>query len=75
MIETVRRKDKAYEIGDKNPIKELRNVHDELNGAETEVGCLLYAGDKLVPPRSARPELLKIAHTTHLGEEVIWNNT
>ena len=57
MIETVRRKDKAYEIGKKNPLKELRNIHDELNIVETKAGCLLYVGDKLVPPRSARPEL------------------
>ena len=72
--ETVRKKVKAHEIGDKNPIKELRNVHEELNVVEKGAGCLLYAGYKLVPLRSARPELLKIAHTTHLGEEVIWSN-
>ena len=55
-------------------MKEFRNVHNELNVVETEAGCLLYAGDRLIPPKSARKELLEIAHTTHLGEEVIWTN-
>ena len=41
---------------------------------ESDTGCLLYAGDKLVPQKSARPELLKIAYMIHLGEEIVWNN-
>ena len=74
MIETVRRKDKAYEVGKDNPLKELRNVHDELHIVESDVGCLLFAGHKLVPPNSAKQELLKMRHKTHLGEGIIWSN-
>ena len=57
-----------------NPLREFSNIHNEFNMVETDVGALLYAGNKLIPPRSARKELLAIAHTTHLGEEVIWSN-
>ena len=54
--------------------EEQRNVHNELNMVGSEAGDLLYAGDKLVPPKSVRQELLNLTHTTHLGEDIIWSN-
>ena len=74
MIQTVQRKEKVHEVDKKNPLREFRNIHDELNVVKTEMGSLLYAGNKLIPPKSARKELLEISHTKHLGEEVIWCN-
>ena len=74
MLQTIQKKEKVHEIGKNNPLKEFRNMHGELNVIETEAGSLLYAGDRLIPPKSARKDLLEFAHTTHLGEEVIWRN-
>ena len=74
LIDTVRDKLKAHEGPKDHPLKELSRVHNELNIVESDAGELLYKGDKIVPPKSARQELLKLAHTTHLGEEIIWNN-
>ena len=48
MIERVRNKEKAYKVESDNPLKELSNIHNELNVVESEAGDLLYAGDKLV---------------------------
>ena len=74
MIETVRNKEKAYKVESDNPLRELSNVHNELNVVESEAGDLLYAGEKLLPPKSARQELLMLAHMTHLEKDIIWNN-
>ena len=45
MIQTVQRKEKVHEVDKNNPLRQFRNVHDEFNVIETEVGQLLIAGN------------------------------
>ena len=58
-------------------LEEVRNAKDKMSIEDTPEGEIVYinkkkVGQVVLPPKEARPELLKLAHGGHIGPQRMW---
>ena len=58
-------------------LQEVKDARDELSIEDTPEGEVIYVnkrkmGEVILPPKEARPELLKLAHGAHIGPQRMW---
>jgi hypothetical protein len=58
-------------------LQEVKHAKDELSIEETPAGEVIYiqrskVGQVILPPKEARPELLRLAHSAHIGPQRMW---
>jgi hypothetical protein len=56
----------------RDPVVHEVNTKADFSIDDSQGGELLYRGNQIVPPPEIRPELLRLAHAAHQGEDAMW---
>ena len=53
-------------------VQEINCNKNEFSIDDSQGGELIYRGNLIVPPPEIRPELIRLAHAAHQGEDAMW---